>query len=502
MITRADSQTDSKPIAFNAVLSITKNERLSLNKFVSFLDSNIFSPLAILEGYPIYRLDDYQCNNICYLSNEKKYTEISNLSAIEFSLAESKLVFSGITQNSNLGRESYLISLEIINVALVNLGHTEFSPAELRLSAQIVAGLQLKDAANDDNVSLETKRSQLKSIMRKTNVGRQQDVLRVLLPELSRLVNPINWNRDEQQIFNRYAQEFLCNDIRCQRLSDEEGRNVRILDYGPLRGKPVLVLHPMIFPDITTDDVEFAFKHNLRLIWPLRPGILETTPSHKNVQQYADETLEGIDLAWKHLCGEPTPIIAMVSSAWHAVAYARLNPKKISEITFSATCFSAGKYENSMIYFGSSVAELCSRNVWLMTKTVDFIRNNVKDMDRFRSTIYRIFRNSPPDLEVLDREFGPPHYGARIVLALTESPESVKQDYFNQVHFRWSSLESLIAPVRFIHGTRDSIHKISDVRTMIESVGNYDLYCLKDAGHLMQYQHFDDLLSESLNLSQ
>ena len=238
----------------------------------------------------------------------------------------------------------------------------------------MLSGITLKDAANADNVSVETKRSQTTSLMSKAKVNRQQDILLTLLPELIRLLQPDNWNKEGEQIFNTYVKRYLPADVRCQKLLSVDGSSIRIISFGPVRGKPLLALHPMIFPEITVEDVEFAYRHNIKMAWSLRPGLLTSTQTPMEVKRYSEETIQGIELAWQHFCGEPTPLLAMVSSAWHPASFSKMFPEKVSTIFFSATCFSAGKYENSLIYFDSSIAELCSRNVWLMVKTVDFIR--------------------------------------------------------------------------------------------------------------------------------
>ena len=201
------------------------------------------------------------------------------------------------------------------------------------------------------------------------------------------------------------------------------------------------------------------------------------------------------------MCGEPVHLIAMVSSAWHATKFATTYPQKVSGITFAATCFSAGKYENNLVYFGSSIMELCSRNVWLMTKTVDFIQKNVDDVSAFGKTIKRVFINSTPDSKVLEREFGSPFFGDRIKTAMVRSPESVKHDYFNQIHFSWSSIGNLKIPVNFVHGSHDSIHKIADLKRLIKNIGNASITVMDNTGHIMQYEHFHSLIKDALNLT-
>lgn len=495
------NKIQNESVARSAVLSLSGSDQKSVENFGLYVTENRLTPVGRVQGLPVFRLIDFQSENHCYLINERAVSSEAKPSSVEFTIIEEYLLVSGRYDSSDTVTEKYIISLEIINRIVFRLVGLKLTPKEIRLTAQILIGLNLQSAANADNVSIETKRSQIKSIINKLNVERQIDVVRILLPELSLLADVSAWDSEGQSLFNQYANRYLPDDVRCNRMVDKAGKTVRIIDYGPVRGKPVIILHSMIFPDITNEDVEFALKNNLRLIWPIRPGILESTPIPKSVKHYSRETIEGIDLAWENLCGEPVHVIAMVSSAWHAAKYATTYPRKVSGITFAATCFSAGKYENNLAYFGSSIMELCSRNVWLMTKTVDFIQKNVEDVSTFGNTIKRVFLQSDPDSDVLEREFSSPFYGERIKMVMVRSPESVKHDYFNQIHFSWLSIGTLKIPVKFIHGSQDSIHKISDLKRLIKNIGNASLTVMENTGHIMQYEHFQSLVRNALNLS-
>lgn len=493
---RNSGESASQDFANNAVLSLAESTADDIDAFIRFIDDNQFAPVARIKGLPVYRLRDYNANRRCYIVNELSPMPTEVPAKLEYTILGSYLVFCDADAVVNSVPEKYMVSLEIINAATNGVSVQPLTPAELRLAAQMVCGMELKAAADNDNVSIETKRSQLKAITAKLGVSRQQDLLRLLLPAMAHLTNPASWDKTGQRLLNRYAADYLPADVCCHSLSDHQGKSVRIIDYGPVRGKPVLMLHSMIFPDITAEDVQLAQELGLRLIWPLRPGLFEAKPELMSSAQYCDEVIEGIELAWEHLCGEPVPLIAMVSSAWHAVAFAKRHPPRVKHITFAATCFSAGRYDNSIRYFGSSVAELCSRNTWLMSKTVDFLRKSMHDTNRFAATIKQVFRKSAPDIRVLKRECDSVNHGQRLRTAIVDSPESIKHDYFNQVHFNWSTVTNLMMPVQFIHGAQDSLHPVSDLKKLLAGISGPPLVVFEEAGHIMQYEHFHRLIRE------
>ena len=135
-----------------------------------------------------------------------------------------------------------------------------------------------------------------------------------------------------------------------------------------------------------------------------------------------------------------------------------------------------------------------------MSKTVDFVQKRAEELPVFEKTIKRVFNNSNADSEVLNQEFDAPFYGERLKMAIIDSPVSIKHDYFNQVHFSWSSVNNLKMPVKFIHGSQDSLHKISDLCRLNKTIGSLPLTTMKDSGHIMQYNHFSLLLQEILEL--
>lgn len=102
-----------------------------------------------------------------------------------------------------LGPESPLASpwrrpLALIAVSNPDAGQTwgpremqkffAFSPAEARIALALAHGQTLADAASQSGITMNTARSQLKSVLRKANVSRQADLVRLItsLPKLNR----------------------------------------------------------------------------------------------------------------------------------------------------------------------------------------------------------------------------------------------------------------------------------------------------------------------------
>lgn len=392
------------------------------------------------------------------------------------------------------------VPVEILSLIVEQQGIATLSATEVRLAAQLLSGLSLAEAADEDAVAYETRRNQFKSLAGKLGVSRQQDVLRLLLQDLLVALAPAFVARQDHEILYTYKDQFLPEGVRIAILSERGQATARVLEYGPQSGRPVLVLHPMIFPDIIEENLKFAHDNDLRIIFPLRGGLLQSTEAVTTSDTTTKAQLADLNLIWQTFCGEPVPVIAMVSSGAQATAFAMAHPEKVASITYAATCFSAGYYKPSAIYFGSSLAELALRSEWMLTRTMTALRTKFGTLAKFEPSMRRIFAGSPPDSNVLEQEFSAPLKGERIMSAVLNSEESIRTDYFNQVHFNWAAVRELETPVRFVHGDADSIHSAKDMRRLGKLAGCSNVEILDGVGHLIQHAALNDLIAKALRV--
>lgn len=81
--------------------------------------------------------------------------------------------------------------------------------------------------------------------------------------------------------------------------------------------------------------------------------------------------------------------------------------------------------------------------------------------------------------------------------AVLGSEESLKNDYFNQVHFDWESARDLGPPIQFIHGIEDSIHSPADMAKLASLAGCPNVKEWAGVGHLLQYEELDKLIIDA-----
>lgn len=135
--------------------------------------------------------------------------------------------------------------------------------AESRLARELLTGVGLKDIAEATGRSVDTLRTQLKAIRRKTYTANQQQLVRIMTG-LEALV------RDRPQVASQGPTHHGDMWLR-------DGRKLAYRTFGPETGKPCLFIHNMLSgPAMLSPLVPHLEALGLRLICPLRPGFGES----------------------------------------------------------------------------------------------------------------------------------------------------------------------------------------------------------------------------------
>lgn len=156
--------------------------------------------------------------------------------------------------------------------------------AEIEIVRQLVSGLTLNDIAEQNSKSLNTVRTQLKTIQRKTGAKSQVEIVRLVSGLFSVIDAPIsaegiNIYRDGPSVF-----------------TTSEGWSCPVHVYGPKEGTPVLFLHGMLdgcgFTGKFVDQLE---RQRLRLIAPERPHFGDAGPDNGDIASAPQLIILGIE---------------------------------------------------------------------------------------------------------------------------------------------------------------------------------------------------------------
>lgn len=369
---------------------------------------------------------------------------------------------------------------------------SSLTQSEIRVAFQIICGLTPKKAADADNVSVETKRSQIKSVCAKLSCSGQKELTRIVMGQMVHLLTLSNTELPHGQIAESFIVRYLKYDasLRIQRLSN--GRLMRYLESGPSDGVPVVMIHGMMFPVMMINVEQHLKTNNVRLITPIRQGFLEN-PSistfHKNYD-LMDETFDDIALFLEEYCEAPAVILGNSLGAVLATRFANSFPNLVSKLILLSINLTqtrdpdlnpAGRFYRGMQQL-SSKHDLFKQVNWQYKKYY-------ADPETSRHILHRLFELCETDIAVLNGEYSK-RSAYEMFANLYENSIVGIIDDFGFVFESWrSELEMLDVPVLFIHGLEDPLTNVDEFKKVVKRGSKIDLETIEGGGHFIAASH-------------
>ena len=228
-----------------------------------------------------------------------------------------------------------LISESLVHDLLNVFNHEALiSKAEKHLIFQLSAGMSLRSAADVDGLKIETKRTQLKSICSKLQCSGQNDLLRHILGQFVYFFSLTNVENTRSASLSNFVDKFLFPDTRIveQRLSNN--RIMRVLERGPTNGKPVLIIHGMLWPLRFMGPAKLLKEKNIRMIVPIRSGYIEEKAyeTSGNERGLVEQSIQDIALYQQECLDSKMTILGMSYGGAIALKYASQFPHLISKL--------------------------------------------------------------------------------------------------------------------------------------------------------------------------
>ncbi|UWR23439.1 helix-turn-helix transcriptional regulator [Sulfitobacter sp. S190] len=381
----------------------------------------------------------------------------------------------------------YCVQTAALKAFVTDTLDTKLTAAEFAVFLDLATGLSLEESASSAEVAVATRRKQLQTAFRKLDVVGQSELVSLANQLINRfsIVLARMIGRDETH-WGGYV-GHLPKGVRCGVLEGPDHDPVRYLEIGPVTGRPVIVLHPMIFPHIDPRDVEMFHTLGWRTFWPIRAGCLSVAgTTSKDWAAHCDRAVSDIHTV-RGLCSDVSvPVVAMVSSGAYATAFAEKYPDHVQRIDFVSTCFTSGKGKSSDGYFGEFLLRGLQQNGRLAAIAIQHLATAVFGKEQLETTLRRIFKGSRTDMDLLDAEFGDPARRERITFAIRHSIESMRLDYLSQLNFCWSRTRKLGVPIQFWHGAQDAVHDLEEVVPFSHRIAGKPPEVVRDMGHLTQ----------------
>lgn len=360
--------------------------------------------------------------------------------------------------------------------------------AEFRVLFQVTAGLTLRDAAERDGVAFETKRAHIKSASGKLHCAGQKDLVRKVLGQLVHLISVSEGEALHAGIAEDFVASHLAEDVKLTARRLPNGRLLRLFECGPENGRPVVMLHGMMFPISLLGIGRRLEAAGLRLLVPIRPGFLDSRPAAELAGERGliGQAMADLAVFLKQSGLAPAAVIGHSLGAVLAIRFANLYPAAVSRLVLLSINLTRSREEGESFateFYGglkrlSGKPEIFRLVNWQFQKYY-------ADRETARTILYRLFAGSPPDMAVLDGK----HTGVEAYPMFSDLYRSsifgIAED-FDFVMNAWErEVRAIERPVAFIHGGKDPLTKVEEFAHLAENDDGNRVIVAPEGGHFL-----------------
>ncbi|MEC9310924.1 MAG: alpha/beta fold hydrolase, partial [Pseudomonadota bacterium] len=334
--------------------------------------------------------------------------------------------------------------------------------AETRVARELLTGATLPEIATLTGRSVDTLRTQLKSIRRKTYTSNQQQLVRIMTG-LEALITPDSTVPEGEGGTNHH---FLLPD----------GRKMTYRCIGPDRGLPCLFIHNMLNgPNFTPAQVQDVHRLGLRLICPIRPGFGTSdmdAVTKARPEEAPDRFCADMTALLKHIGHARIVAVGHMSGALYAFRLAQRHPELVSGVfNISGAVPITDLSQIRAMHYRQQVMALTARFTPRMLPTL--LRAGISQIDSggIEAFLNALYRRGTPDRAIAER----PEY--RDIL-FTGFRQIIQQGHWSfaidshHVVRDWSRYcTGLPQPVILIHGAADPVVTLDSAGHFADRMG-------------------------------
>lgn len=201
----------------------------------------------------------------------------------------------------------------------------ELTEAESQVAVLLVGGMRLPDIAAERGVSIDTVRTQIKTIKNKTSVAD--------IPALVRLMYGFNAGALAPTSRTSTAVTRGGTLRSRQRVKLRDGRQLDYLEQGALDGEPVLLFHNIPYgAELPAAAIEAANARGLRVIAPFRPGFGASDPVPERGDELVTRIANDTSELLAHLGIREVVAVSHATGSPYALRFARLYPRMVTRL--------------------------------------------------------------------------------------------------------------------------------------------------------------------------
>lgn len=205
---------------------------------------------------------------------------------------------------------------------LLQKGFT-LTDVEIELIRFFNAGKTTNEIAEIRGRAVETVRTQIKTLLQKTGVKSQIELLRLVMSLLQ--ISAFAQSKIPE-IKKTWASATSFREVSTMQLPD--GRQIEYVDQGARNGQPVLMIQPTATPYLPRKTVNLLAAQGLRIVSPVRPGSGKTTDVSK--KHGKDKIAADYAHLLNHLNWQQSTIVGQCTGSVYALRIADLHTGKFN----------------------------------------------------------------------------------------------------------------------------------------------------------------------------
>lgn len=382
--------------------------------------------------------------------------------------------------------------------------NAQLTKAEKRVLFQIIMGLSLREAAKSDSVKIETKREQLKKVFRKLHCDSQLILTRTIFSQMVSFIFACDVDVEGIRVSEDFANSHFQGDWSYGLKKLQNGRTIRFFESGPLDGKPVLLIHGMLFLPALSGCQEKLKEHNIRLTIPIRPGYLEQFDNGVLIGDYnfTNQTIEDIGYFIKETFESGVNVLAHNLGGPIALQLGSRYPELVLKLLIVSTALPSRGFEKNLV-FQSFLTGLQSliQNKYMAEIIAQKMLKFTRTTQQLKANLTRIYRDCPSDLEALDVLVGDDYSHQWSAATYRCGIVGINEDYRFLLGNWRKNFSSVAVPIDFIHGDRSPTAPLNELEKLVSENDLARARIISDAGHLAIVSHPDQVwqcLSDSL----
>lgn len=365
------------------------------------------------------------------------------------------------------------------------------SDVEIDIAFALMKGLTVQEIAGQRKKSVNTLRTQIKSIQKKTETNSIADIIRLFGALLANLTTMLQ--HSDLPATGKSAPNVP---LRRNTLTVRDGRRLAYIEQGAVEGIPVLFAHNMMYGVEWTPSALFAAeKRNIRIIAPSRPGFGFSDPlPGQDIDTVLDSAAADYCEVMDHLNIERAIIFGHGMASIYALRFARRYPHRVQALMAASHApiwkdkwLKELPVRQRQVY---TVARYAPQLLPFITRAgAALIRSG--NHDRF---IDALTWNIPADIKAMKNKEAYDVMVRALHHTINQGCEAYCRECIIRSRDYVDEAQKLTMPMHILHGLGDVMVPPSRVELFCERVPESQVTWVENAGQYLLFTHWQHVL--------